>query len=341
MSLRDELLSPDPRSKSRRRGPALRSDLRQDQGSASRRRRRAAGRVGDRAEDGRLAARSSSSRRTRSRTKSKDLQIAAWLTEALLRREGFAGLRDGLDAPRRASSSSTGIISIPEIDDGDAEMRAAPLEWVGAQARRAGPHACRSIEPATTRCSQREARTVPTEAGRRRERATRRRRATDGDRRTARRRRRRSTPASPRRRRRGSRRSSPTSSDRSRRSRTLDEVCAGKVRRTSRRASRASARRSKTCSASRRSSSSASSRSIPIRSTSRRRATASRAAGDVVLPGSATGAAGRGSLTPEPTSRDDATSRIVGAARYLRAQRSVQSGVVSACCAASAGASFA
>src|SRR5207248_7227368 len=29
--------------------------------------------------------------------KSKDLQIAAWLTEAKLRREGFAGLRDGLD----------------------------------------------------------------------------------------------------------------------------------------------------------------------------------------------------------------------------------------------------
>src|SRR5713226_5325872 len=29
--------------------------------------------------------------------KSKDLQIGAWLTEALVRREGFSGLRDGLD----------------------------------------------------------------------------------------------------------------------------------------------------------------------------------------------------------------------------------------------------
>src|SRR5882724_4843125 len=29
-------------------------------------------------------------------TKSKDLQLAAWLTEALVNREGFAGLREGL-----------------------------------------------------------------------------------------------------------------------------------------------------------------------------------------------------------------------------------------------------
>src|SRR5215472_18166006 len=30
-------------------------------------------------------------------TKSKDLQIGAWLTEAMLRRDGFGGLRAGLD----------------------------------------------------------------------------------------------------------------------------------------------------------------------------------------------------------------------------------------------------
>lgn len=63
-------------------------------------------------------------------TKSKDLQIAAWLTEALLRREGFAGLQAGLDV-------LSGLVEqhwdhlYPEIDDGDLEMRAAPLEWVG------------------------------------------------------------------------------------------------------------------------------------------------------------------------------------------------------------------
>src|SRR5690606_37617971 len=33
-------------------------------------------------------------------TKSKDLQLAAWLTEALLHREGLSGLRHGLDAIR-------------------------------------------------------------------------------------------------------------------------------------------------------------------------------------------------------------------------------------------------
>src|SRR5215471_2801816 len=62
--------------------------------------------------------------------KSKDLQLAAWLTEALVRREGFAGLSSGLDL-------LSGLVEqywehlYPEIDDGDAEMRAAPLEWVG------------------------------------------------------------------------------------------------------------------------------------------------------------------------------------------------------------------
>ena len=62
--------------------------------------------------------------------KSKDLQIAAWLTEALVNREGLAGLQAGLDV-------LAGLIEqhwdhlYPEIDDGDAEMRAAPLEWVG------------------------------------------------------------------------------------------------------------------------------------------------------------------------------------------------------------------
>lgn len=63
-------------------------------------------------------------------TKSKDLQIAAWLTEALVSREGFPGLRSGLQV-------LTGLVDqywdhlYPEIDEGDAEMRAAPLEWIG------------------------------------------------------------------------------------------------------------------------------------------------------------------------------------------------------------------
>lgn len=60
----------------------------------------------------------------------KDLQIAAWLTEARLRREGFAGLRDGLDLLRELAEGFWESV-YPEVDDGDAEMRAAPLAWVG------------------------------------------------------------------------------------------------------------------------------------------------------------------------------------------------------------------
>lgn len=65
--------------------------------------------------------------------RSKDLQIAAWLSEALLRREGFGGLRQGLDLMRRLLEEFWDTV-YPEIDeDGDLEMRATPLRWVGSQ----------------------------------------------------------------------------------------------------------------------------------------------------------------------------------------------------------------
>src|SRR5215470_4675215 len=64
--------------------------------------------------------------------KSKDLQIAAWLTEALLRREGFAGLSSGLDVLAGLVGDQWDHL-FPEIDDGDAEMRAAPLGWLGGK----------------------------------------------------------------------------------------------------------------------------------------------------------------------------------------------------------------
>lgn len=62
-------------------------------------------------------------------TQSKDLQLAAWMTEALLRKSGPEGLAEGLRV-------CTGLVSTfwdnlyPEIDDGDLEPRAAPLDWV-------------------------------------------------------------------------------------------------------------------------------------------------------------------------------------------------------------------
>jgi len=62
--------------------------------------------------------------------RSKDLQVAAWLTEGLLNREGFGGFRDGLDLMRGLLEKSWEHL-YPEIDDGDLEFRAAPLEWLG------------------------------------------------------------------------------------------------------------------------------------------------------------------------------------------------------------------
>lgn len=64
--------------------------------------------------------------------KSKDLQLAAWLTEALVRREGFAGLKDGLDLIRGMLENFWDTL-FPELEDGDAELRATPLEWVGSR----------------------------------------------------------------------------------------------------------------------------------------------------------------------------------------------------------------
>jgi type VI secretion system protein ImpA len=65
-------------------------------------------------------------------TKTKDLQLAAWLTEALLKQQGFAGLKDGL-------SLCFGFIDkfwdtvYPELEDGDAQARGAPLGFIGTK----------------------------------------------------------------------------------------------------------------------------------------------------------------------------------------------------------------
>ncbi len=63
--------------------------------------------------------------------KSKDLQIAAWLTEALLRRDGFPGLREGLNLLRGLLENFWDTV-YPELEDADAELRATPLAWVGS-----------------------------------------------------------------------------------------------------------------------------------------------------------------------------------------------------------------
>jgi len=65
-------------------------------------------------------------------TKTKDLQLAAWLTEALIRREGFAGLVQGLPLLKGLTEQFWDQV-YPELEDGDPELRAAPLEWVGTR----------------------------------------------------------------------------------------------------------------------------------------------------------------------------------------------------------------
>ena len=63
--------------------------------------------------------------------KSKDLQLAAWLTEALIRKEGFPGLRQGLELIKGMLEGFWDTL-YPAIEEGDAELRASPLEWVGS-----------------------------------------------------------------------------------------------------------------------------------------------------------------------------------------------------------------
>lgn len=65
-------------------------------------------------------------------TRSKDLQLGAWLTEAMLFQEGFAGLQQGLDLLRGLMEAFWDTL-YPEDEDGDLELRAAPVEWVGTR----------------------------------------------------------------------------------------------------------------------------------------------------------------------------------------------------------------
>jgi type VI secretion system protein ImpA len=61
---------------------------------------------------------------------SKDLQIAAWLAEALLKREGIGGLKSGIELLRGLIESFWDHL-YPVIEEDDLEYRAAPLDWVG------------------------------------------------------------------------------------------------------------------------------------------------------------------------------------------------------------------
>ena len=62
-------------------------------------------------------------------TECKDLQLAAWLTEALVKVHGFAGLRDGVRLLRELQERFWRTIH-PQLDDGGLAARAVLLEWL-------------------------------------------------------------------------------------------------------------------------------------------------------------------------------------------------------------------
>jgi type VI secretion system protein ImpA len=67
-------------------------------------------------------------------TQTKDLQIVVWLAEALVKKHGFAGLRDGLILTRRLQEEFWETL-YPEIDeDNDLEARGNAIEFLDRQA---------------------------------------------------------------------------------------------------------------------------------------------------------------------------------------------------------------
>lgn len=67
------------------------------------------------------------------KTKTKDLQIAVWFSEALTALHGFAGLRDALKLLAGLQENFWETL-FPEIDEGDMEARANALDWIDMQA---------------------------------------------------------------------------------------------------------------------------------------------------------------------------------------------------------------
>ncbi|QYO65267.1 type VI secretion system protein TssA [Leptolyngbya sp. 7M] len=71
--------------------------------------------------------------------KTKDLQVAAWLTESLIREHGFPGLRDSMRLLTRLQEEFWDTIH-PEIDEGDMEGRGNAIEWFETQAAESIKH---------------------------------------------------------------------------------------------------------------------------------------------------------------------------------------------------------
>lgn len=65
-------------------------------------------------------------------TQTKDLQIGAWLTEAITKLHGFKGVRDGLIMMKGLHENFWDTL-YPEIDEGDMEARGNALAWMDKQ----------------------------------------------------------------------------------------------------------------------------------------------------------------------------------------------------------------
>ncbi|WP_292933634.1 type VI secretion system protein TssA [Noviherbaspirillum sp.] len=63
------------------------------------------------------------------RTRSKDLRLAAWLTEGLVKTAGLRGLADGIELHARLMERF-GLDIHPQGDEGDQEMRIGTLNWL-------------------------------------------------------------------------------------------------------------------------------------------------------------------------------------------------------------------
>jgi type VI secretion system protein ImpA len=67
------------------------------------------------------------------KTRTKDLRLCGWLTEALIKLYGFPGLREGLRLTRGMHESFWDGL-YPEEDEGDLEARANAISWMERQA---------------------------------------------------------------------------------------------------------------------------------------------------------------------------------------------------------------
>ncbi|HLJ86713.1 MAG TPA: type VI secretion system protein TssA [Candidatus Angelobacter sp.] len=65
-------------------------------------------------------------------TKSKDLQLAAWLSEAAIRREGFGALPECIKLMHELQVRFWDVL-YPELEDGNPEFRATPQEWFSSR----------------------------------------------------------------------------------------------------------------------------------------------------------------------------------------------------------------